>query len=75
MCDECDWESEIERCNSLMDMCNEVPERGEEYASSVHEKAGSISATIEDNQHVTEKQMEAIDNMMAGVQRCIDRGD
>ena len=75
MCDDCDWEAEIERCNELIDLCDEVPERGEEFASSVQEKAESIAATIEAREHVTERQTQAIDNMMAGVERWLDRGD
>lgn len=67
-----DWEDAIEQCNRIMEMCNEVPERGEDFAYSVQQKVQEISETIEESERVTEAQQIALDNMESGVSRWIE---
>lgn len=59
--------------SSILEGCDEIPERGEEFAESVREKAADIGNTIEERQFVTDSQLRALENMLAGVNRWIDR--
>ena len=66
-----DWETRLEQCQEIQDLCEQVPERGEDFAASVMEKVQSIADWIEANESVTADQAEALDNMQAGVERWI----
>jgi len=62
----------IVQCESIMEACEEIPDNGADFATSVYERVQSIAATIEDRNHVTERQREALDNMQAGVERWLE---
>jgi hypothetical protein len=64
-------EEAIEQCNEICELCEEVPERGEDFAISVYEKVKDIRDTIEKTNHVTDAQQQALDNMQAGVKAWI----
>ncbi len=66
-------EEALELVDSIVDGCGQIPERGQEYAESVSERATDIGRTIEERQFVTDKQMSALENMLAGVNRWIER--
>lgn len=63
----------LDQCDRIADLCEQVPERGEDFASSVLEKVESIRDWIEENDHVTEKQLKSLENMEAGVLRWVER--
>lgn len=73
MCDKCEWEDAIDFVNRIETEADDVPERGEDFAASVVEKATSIGASIGEMKHVTDGQMEALENMMAGLQKWTNR--
>ena len=69
MCDDCEWEDALNLVAEIESEADDVPERGEDFATSVVEKAKDIGSTIEENEHVTDAQQDALDNMMSGLQR------
>lgn len=69
--EELDWEAAIEQCDRIFDKCEEVPERGEDFAYSVMEKVESIRESIEKSERVTQGQLTALENMESGVDRWL----
>ena len=55
----------------MEDMESEIPEPGQDFASDVLEKARSIGSTISRSNSVTGPQRDALENMLAGMQRWI----
>lgn len=55
----------------ILDKIPELPERAEEFAISVEQKTTSIMTWIHDNEHATEKQINSLQNMNAGVDRWL----
>jgi hypothetical protein len=68
-----DWEAAVELCKELTAELADLPERAENFAASVEEKVLSIQEWIEENKHVTTKQLEALQNMQSGVSRWLRR--
>lgn len=71
MCAECYYVGFIAQCRGILLDVEELPERAEEFAASVTEKITSMQTFAEINQHVTDKQREAAENMAAGVKRWL----
>lgn len=65
------WETFVEDCDYLIGLCDEVPERGTDFASSVREKAEGMKEWATENRHVTEKMIAAVDRMSEGVAKWI----
>lgn len=63
----------IEQCEAILSDCEDIPERGEDFAAGVIEKVESIQSWIEDNRHVTEPQLTALDNMEGAVAKWLHR--
>lgn len=65
----------LKQIEHIVDMCDEVSEYDSseawDFASSVREKTEDIGATIEERNHVTLAQAEALDNMESGISRWI----
>jgi len=61
----------LELADSILEKITDLPERAEEFGDSVESKVISISETIESRNHVTPAQMNALENMLAGVERWI----
>lgn len=75
MCDSCGWEDALDLVEEIESAAEDVPERGEDFAASVLECANSIGDTIEQNEHATPRQMEALENMIEGLMRWTRGGD
>lgn len=56
---------------NMSDLADEIPEAGEEFAESIMEKSQDIFDTIEEKDHVTEGQEEALLNMHEGLQKWV----
>ena len=69
MCDACTWEDWMDTIEGILDEAEDLPERAEDFAVSVIEKLESMLEWVQENQHITEKQIDAIRNMEAGVSR------
>ena len=63
----------LELVESIVGGCEDIPERGSDFAASVSEKAADIGRSIEEHGTVTSNQLAALENMMAGVERWINR--
>ena len=76
--DECvddDRESIITQCDRILGLCDEIPEEGADFASSVSEKVESIRDWAESGKPVTEKQLDALENMERGARNWVDRSN
>jgi len=62
-------EEALELGQEILDALEDLPDAAEDFASSVQEKVEGIMAWINENQHVTENQSAALENMMAGVEK------
>lgn len=71
--DDSDVKYALELCEAIDSMADDVPERGSDFADSVRDKAHDIAFSIEEKDFVTEGQINALENMHAGLQRWIDR--
>lgn len=58
----------IEEINTLLEV---LPERAENFHRSISEKVDDIATYIEDHNRVTKKQINALENMLYGVQKWI----
>lgn len=61
----------LKQCDRICEMCEEVPERGEEFAMSVSDGVAEVAETIEAQQRVTADQQRALDNWESGVSRWL----
>lgn len=69
MCRTCNWEDFIADCDTLLEELDELPERAEDFADSVREKVSGMRGWVEENEHVTEKMVTALHNMIDGAAR------
>ena len=69
MCQSCDWQRFLDDCRSAMEEISEIPERGADFAASCEDRVGGMMTWAEDNEHVTEKMVTALENIRAGVAR------
>ena len=68
-CDPEQVEEALELCDQILSDCVDIPEGGENYASSVEQTVSDIRAWIDENQHVTKKQLKALNNMAEGLSK------
>lgn len=61
-----------ELCDEIESLAEDVPERAEVFAESVCETAASIRETIEQRESVTEKQINALENIRDGLRKWVD---
>jgi hypothetical protein len=67
MCDTCEWEAYLDTIQEAIDDAANLPQKAEDFAASVTEKLEDIQQWVEDNEHITEAQAEAVDNMAEGI--------
>jgi translation elongation factor EF-4 len=68
-----DAQRAIRQCESILSDCEELPERADEFKDGVTETVESIQSWIEENRHVTDKQLAALDNMQEKVGNWLHR--
>lgn len=56
----------------IEELAAELPEEGEDFGVSVSEKAADIAANIEAHGRVTDRQLDALQNMLSGLERWFD---
>jgi hypothetical protein len=65
----------VEEAQQLVDeiltLVDDLPEQAEEFGDSVRDKAMDISEFIEDRNHVTSGQLQALRNMREGIARWL----
>lgn len=62
----------LELCESILSMCDEVPEGGEEFVCSIREKVESIQEFVDEKNRVSPAQLNALKNMESGVGRWLE---
>lgn len=72
MCDNCVWADALTEIGDIMDQIDDLPDQAQDFGGSVRETLQSIYDWIEENEHVTEAQEEAVDNISNGVSRWFD---
>lgn len=70
-----DWQRAIADIDAALSDIDDIPEAGQDFASSVQEKLEGMRRWIEDNGKVTEKMLLAIDNMHSGILRWTERDE
>lgn len=70
-----DTEQDIETANELIEeittLADDLPEEAEDFGLSVLDTVRDISSYMEENEHVTKKQITALENMLDGLRRWI----
>lgn len=64
-----EWRDRLDQCQAILDLLDDLPERADDFVQSAGEKVRDIAKWVETNQHVTEKQAAALDNIEAGAER------
>lgn len=62
----------LEQCDHILTLCDEVEGRGESFAADISEKVQGVRDWIETNDHVTEKQLSALQGWEAGVSKWLE---
>jgi hypothetical protein len=62
----------ISICEEIFDLIMDVPDAGIEFAEGVKDRTKGIQSWIEEHKHCTDKQLEALQNMKAGLERWVD---
>jgi len=57
----------------ILELADNIPEAGEDFAMGVCDTTQNIAKTIEEKGFVTEKQMEALENMQTGLLKWVER--
>jgi hypothetical protein len=67
-----DWEQALKDISEALGMIDDLPERAEDFGQSVQMKLDDMAGWIEENERVTPAQLDAIENMKAGLERWLD---
>lgn len=62
----------IKDATDLIEQCDEIPEAGQEFATSVVERLEGMAEWAEENDHVTERMLNAIEGYERGINRWLD---
>jgi len=63
-----DIERAYELCDEILSLAEDVPSEGIDFAESVCESCREVRGTIEKTGRVSERQMEALENWLSGLQ-------
>lgn len=63
----------LDICKEISNMVEQLPEQAEDFGQSVESKMLSIRDWIEKNDHATDKQVNALENMHAGLKKWVDK--
>ena len=69
MCDSCVWKECLERIAEVQTDLELLPDRAEDFVASCLETLESIASWIEENEHVTPGQEQAVENIAAGAEK------
>ncbi len=64
-----EWRDRLDQCQEILDLLDDLPERADDFVQSAGEKVRDIAKWIEKEEHVTEGQCRALDNIQAGAER------
>lgn len=63
----------LDHCNYILDNVDEVPEKGAAFADSLRDKATSMKESITKAGTATDRQVSALENMHAGLDKWLNR--
>lgn len=68
-----EWTEALDLCEEILDLLDDLPttDAAIEFGESVKERVTSIQTWIEDNEFVTPKQVEVLENTKSGVAKWI----
>ena len=69
MCDECDWGSYDSKIDEVIEKIEDLPEKAEDFGQSAMQTLEGIQGWITSNEHITDAQMSAVDNIAQGVEK------
>ena len=64
-----DWMEAVQLCDKILEDIEELPEQAEEFGEGVSEKVNGIKAWVTEQEYVTPKQMDALNNFERGVSK------
>jgi hypothetical protein len=64
-----DWEDALELCESILSDLEELPNHAFRFYEGIKGKVLSIQDWVEENEHITDKQAQALENMHEGVRK------
>jgi hypothetical protein len=65
------WQQAVEDLDAVLSMCDDVPERGEDFADSVRDGAIDMQEWIKKEKYVSADQRRSIENWKDGLMRWI----
>jgi hypothetical protein len=68
---ELEWDEALELCDEIEEMLQDLPDRAAAFAQSVGEKIEDMGRWIEENEHVTQNQIDALQNMKSGCEKWL----
>jgi len=72
MCDDCAWSAALERITEAKELLEQITaDAAADFVTSVTEKLDDMAEWITENSHVTERQEEAIENMIGGIEKWL----
>lgn len=71
MCAECQWEIALETADEITDMIEDLPDEANAFAASIEDLTSNIRAWITEHEHVTDKQVNSLENMHRGAEKWL----
>lgn len=63
----------IELAKEILNLIDDLPEAATDFAIGIEETASGILSSIEDNKRVSDKQIDALENMRNGISGWLDK--
>ncbi len=76
MCDSCSWSEALEQIAAARETLSEVrdtnsSDAASDFCDSIEERLAGIEEWVTENEHVTERQVEAIGNMAEAAEKWV----
>lgn len=68
---ELEWEEALDLCKEIEELLQDLPDRADDFSRSVGEKIEDMGRWIEENEYVTQNQIDALQNMKSGCEKWI----
>jgi hypothetical protein len=73
MCEDCNWSDAAERITEMLDKCKDIDmerasQDGVDFVDSAKDTLASIGQWAEENEHITDKQSTAVNNLINGLE-------
>lgn len=58
-------------CAEILERLDDLPQRAERFSEGVREKTEGILSWISEHEHVTDRQSDALENMLRGIKKWL----